>query len=52
MDSNLLTGQLVRLVAMNAETDAEVFARWDVDSEYMRQRGDSMGSPDSISHPL
>lgn len=37
MDSNLFTGQLVRLVAMNAETDAEVFARWDVDSEYMRQ---------------
>ena len=37
MDSNLLTGQLVRLVAMNAETDAEVFARWDVDAEYMRQ---------------
>ena len=37
MDSNLLTGQLVRLVAMNAETDAEVFARWDVDTEYMRQ---------------
>ena len=37
MDSNLLTGQLVRLVAHNAETDAEALARWDVDSEYMRQ---------------
>jgi RimJ/RimL family protein N-acetyltransferase len=37
MDSNLLTGQLVRLAAMNAEADAEAFARWDVDSEYMRQ---------------
>ena len=37
MDSDLLTGKLVRLAAMNAETDAEVFARWDVDAEYMRQ---------------
>jgi RimJ/RimL family protein N-acetyltransferase len=37
MDSDLLTGQLVRLAAMNAETDAEAFARWDSDSEYMRQ---------------
>lgn len=37
MDSNLLTGKLVRLAAINAETDAEVFSRWDVDSEYMRQ---------------
>jgi RimJ/RimL family protein N-acetyltransferase len=32
-----VTGQLVRLVAHNAETDAEALARWDVDSEYMRQ---------------
>jgi RimJ/RimL family protein N-acetyltransferase len=37
MDSDLFTGQLVRLVAMNSEVDAEVFARWDVDSEYLRQ---------------
>ncbi len=37
MDSNLLAGQLVRLAAINAETDAEAFARWDVDSDYMRQ---------------
>ena len=37
MNSNLLTGQLVRLAAMNAETDAEAFARWDLDSEYLRQ---------------
>jgi len=37
MDSNLFCGQLVRLSALNPATDAEVFARWEVDSEYMRQ---------------
>ncbi|HSD83117.1 MAG TPA: GNAT family protein [Anaerolineae bacterium] len=37
MDGHLLCGQLVRLSAINPETDAEVFARWEVDSEYMRQ---------------
>ena len=37
MNNNLLTGQLVRLTAMNAETAAEAFARWDRDSEYLRQ---------------
>ncbi len=37
MDGNLFTGKLVRLAAMNAEADAEAFARWDVDSAYMRQ---------------
>lgn len=37
MNSNLLTGQMVRLTAMNAGTDAEAFARWDMDSEYLRQ---------------
>ena len=36
MNNNLLTGQLVRLTAMNAETAAEAFARWDLDSEYLR----------------
>lgn len=36
-DKDLLCGQLVRLTAMNAETDAEAFAHWDGDSEYMRQ---------------
>ncbi len=36
-DKNILTGQLVRLTATNAEADASVFARWDVDAEYMRQ---------------
>lgn len=37
MDSQLFTGQRVRLTAMNPETDAGVFARWDLDSEYLRQ---------------
>ena len=37
MNSNLFTGQLVRLTALNAEKDAEAFARWDLDSEYLRQ---------------
>ena len=37
MNSDLMTGQLVRLAAINAEVDAEAFARWDVDSVYMRQ---------------
>ena len=37
MNNNLLTGQVVRLTAMNAETAAEAFARWDRDSEYLRQ---------------
>ena len=32
----LLCGQLVRLTATNAETEAEAFARWNADAEYMR----------------
>jgi RimJ/RimL family protein N-acetyltransferase len=36
-NTSLLTGQLVRLTAMNPETDAAAFARWEVDAEYMRQ---------------
>ena len=34
--NTLLQGELVRLVAANSETDAELFARWSRDSEYMR----------------
>jgi len=34
--SNLLDGQLVRLVAANAEKDAEAMARWTRDAEYGR----------------
>jgi RimJ/RimL family protein N-acetyltransferase len=37
MNDNLLNGQLVRLTAVNAEIDAAAIARWDLDSEYMRQ---------------
>jgi RimJ/RimL family protein N-acetyltransferase len=36
-DQELLSGQLARLTALNAETDAEALARWDLDSEYLRQ---------------
>ncbi|CAG0978474.1 diamine N-acetyltransferase [Anaerolineae bacterium] len=36
MNSNLFTGQLVRLAALDAEASAEQFARWDRDMEYMR----------------
>jgi RimJ/RimL family protein N-acetyltransferase len=36
LNKNLFTGELVRLVATNPETDAEAFARWQSDSEYMR----------------
>ncbi len=37
MNSDLLTGKRVYLVAMDAERDAESFAHWDLDAEYMRQ---------------
>ena len=36
MDTPLLQGELVRLIAANSETDAELFAKWSRDSEYMR----------------
>ena len=36
MNHHLFHGQLVRLVAANSETDAELFVRWASDSEYMR----------------
>jgi RimJ/RimL family protein N-acetyltransferase len=36
MTINLFTGQLVRLAAINVETDTELFARWDRDTEHMR----------------
>ena len=45
MDKDLFTGKLVRLAAMNAETDAEAFARWDMDSEYLRQLDSSSHLP-------
>lgn len=48
MDSNLFCGQLVRLSAINPATDAEAFARWEVDSEYMRQ----LDSGPHLPHPI
>ena len=36
MQTNLFTGQLVRLATMNPETDADSIARWSHDSEYWR----------------
>lgn len=37
MNDNLLIGQVVKLTAIDAGKDAEAFARWDADAEYMRQ---------------
>ena len=45
MNRYLFTGELVRLAALNAETDAEAFARWDMDSEYLRQLDDGPQLP-------
>jgi RimJ/RimL family protein N-acetyltransferase len=36
MDSDLIVGKLVRLSALNAKVDAEEFARWDNDADYLR----------------
>jgi hypothetical protein len=40
MNNDLLTGKLVRLAALNAEADAAVVARWDVDSIYAQLDSD------------
>jgi RimJ/RimL family protein N-acetyltransferase len=47
MNTNLLQGQLVRLVAANAEKDAEQFAQWSHDSEYARQLDSDPAHPKS-----
>ena len=36
MDTQLFTGELVRLAAPNPDTDAETKARWSLESEYER----------------
>ena len=36
-DKDLFSGKLVRLAALDSEKDAEALARWDLDSEYLRQ---------------
>ena len=37
MNESLFTGRLVRLAALNPETESELFAQWDRDSEFARQ---------------
>jgi RimJ/RimL family protein N-acetyltransferase len=37
IDPSWLSGKLVRLTVIAAETTAELFARWNADAEYMRQ---------------
>ena len=48
MNTSLLQGELVRLVAANSETDAELFARWSRDSEYMRLQDSEAAQPVSV----
>ena len=45
---NLLYGQLVRLVAANADKDAETMARWSRDSEYGRLLDNDPIAPRSV----
>jgi len=45
--NTLLQGELVRLVAANAEKDAERFAQWSRDSEYARQLDSEPALPPS-----
>jgi RimJ/RimL family protein N-acetyltransferase len=47
MDSNLAVGKLVRLAALNAQVDAEEFARWDNDVDYLRHLTSSPIMPGS-----
>ena len=46
--NTLLQGELVRLVAANAEKDAELLARWSHDSEYARQLDSDPARPQSV----
>ncbi len=36
MDTDLLTGELVRLVALDIEEDPKLLSEWDRDSEFQR----------------
>jgi RimJ/RimL family protein N-acetyltransferase len=49
MNLNLSQGELVRLTAPNAETDAAVMAHWWRDSEYARLQDSEPASPRSAS---
>ena len=46
--NTLLQGELVRLVAANAEKDAELLAGWSRDSEYARQLDSDPAHPQSV----
>jgi RimJ/RimL family protein N-acetyltransferase len=46
--TQLLQGKLVRLVAANADKDAEQMAQWSRDSEYMRQLDTDPARPHSV----
>ena len=48
MNNNLLHGQLVRLVAANSETDAELMARWSRNAEYLRMLDSERAAPQSV----
>jgi len=48
MNINLLQGELVRLVAANAEKDAELAVQWWRDSEYARQLDSDPALPKSV----
>jgi len=48
MNSNPLQGGLVRLVAADSAIDADLFARWSRDSEYMRLQDSGTARPWSV----
>ena len=48
MNTALLQGELVRLVAANSETDADLFARWSRDAEYLRLEDSGVARPPSL----
>ncbi len=48
MNTNLFEGELVRLSAANSEKDAEHFARWGQDSEFLRLMDSELALPQSV----
>jgi len=48
MDTQLFTGELVRLAAPNPDTDAEALTRWSRDSEYGRLMDNRPAIPRSV----
>ena len=49
MSADLLRGERVRLVAMDAEAHAGHLARWSADSEYLRLQGSDPARPFSVA---